>query len=373
MGRIRTIDVVKGLIIITIVFVHIFGSSHYQVGIYVERALLLQFCCALLMLFFIISGYFYRPNNGFLKNTKKRVIQIGTVLVIGYAILPLILWPYMAGFGNTVTLDDYIFCLKGLLGGNLMFQPLSLQIEEYAFPCLYVGYGYYFLDIMLFGFVIFYAIADRVRESLLRTVVSAVALTAVSFILMEYVGYHLPFYLELAPVGASFMVIGSYLGKRRFMERMEEKGYKDPRNWKILGITLASTLVLLYLFPSGTQFVQHIFGHYGYASVFTHLLTTTACGLFTLTLLAMVPRIPVVTDTLSFVGKQTIAILCLHIFIAKLIIAPFYRFGTDLLPILDTWQYIVLAVLCIILSIAISCAARELLKRLRKRYGNIEG
>lgn len=349
-SRIRTLDIVKGMLIIAVVMTHMTMISSYERG---DPNMLTEGLYILIMLFFVISGYVYKPERRYLRNVKNRTKQLGVRLVLGLTILPLILWPYLLMFGNVVTSDDYLRCLISLIGNDLVLQPLDASFTKLS--CLNIYSGYYFLQIMIVGFIIFYAIADRLRDSLPKTVAAMVILTAMSFAMMEYIGYYLPLWFELTPFAVALMVFGSYLSNIKYVENAENTGWRGRRNWIVMAITLAGAAVMLYFLPIGTGFDYHYFGEYGYISIFPFLLTALLCGTFFLTLIAILPKIPILSDMFSFVGTFSIGILCLHIFIAKVLIAPFCPFDFPaVMPVLETWEGVLLGTATIIICIIIS-------------------
>ena len=78
-ARVRSIDVFKGVAILIIVFCHICFATKSDVG---SPNAVIQTLYLGLMVFLMISGYFYRPERSFAENMKKRVTVLLLALVI---------------------------------------------------------------------------------------------------------------------------------------------------------------------------------------------------------------------------------------------------------------------------------------------------
>ena len=81
--RLISVDVLKGILIVAIVFIHLVISRDivstadaadiegYTVGSESIGSLVIQALYLGLMAFFVFSGYFYRPGRGFVENMRN--------------------------------------------------------------------------------------------------------------------------------------------------------------------------------------------------------------------------------------------------------------------------------------------------------------
>ena len=109
--------------------------------------------------FFMISGYFYRPENGFRLNMKKRGIQLAVALVICSFLFPTLTLIWLAILGELPA--DVAGSFTDAILRSLYVYGIGMDIDvPMVCPALGSSIGYYFLWTMLFAFVIFYALAQ---------------------------------------------------------------------------------------------------------------------------------------------------------------------------------------------------------------------
>ncbi|MCQ2084895.1 MAG: acyltransferase [archaeon] len=318
--RLYSIDVIKGFIIIAVVLLHfiiIVPSDEPRTG---NSNLALQALYTGLMLFFIFSGYFFRPEKSSWSQVKKRLIIIGTVTVAGLVILPVIMYVYVTLLGYGTDPMDLPQCFRSLFGNWKIF---NIDTNE-DFPIFAIHNGYYFLQIMLVSFVLFYPIAVRVVNDDRKLIVAIILLVTGTFVLAEFVGCELPLYSQLAPIATAFMLVGAFLGKHKVIERIEYGELTSKWNLMYLAIAAVVGVVMLVLFEPGVYFDDTIFGDYGGYSAYPYFIICCAFCYIFLSIGVVLNKIPGLRKILSTLGRHTLGILCLHIFVLKLLIAPFY-------------------------------------------------
>jgi fucose 4-O-acetylase-like acetyltransferase len=314
-SRAYSVDVLKGLIIIAIVFLHIIFSTHDDAG---SPGIPIQAMYLGLMAFFLLSGYFYRPDRGFVSNMKKRVNQLFIALAVCSVILPILLYAWLAVLGQAQGLDDYILALQWGFGMNEVFMPLG---SPKVYPLCGSAVGYYFLWAMLIAFIILYALADHIVKDNKRLAVTIIALLIIAALIAEFGRYRLPFFAELAPLAAAFMFAGAGLAKFGLVEKIEEFSWKDGRYWLPLVASLAIAAVMLFIFPPGINFDILILGQYGGLSTFPYFIESICMFVVFLYLCNLLSKIPGLVILLTECGKHTLGILLYHGFVASFIMA----------------------------------------------------
>lgn len=361
-GRIRTADVLKGAMILGIVFVHLFMLNAVDDT---ERtaSLLAQVVYMGLVGFFFISGYFHRPGSSLRENLIKRS-KLLVALLICSLVLPILLYIWLWVLGQPATVDDLWISIVASLGNQNDFMPLDAPDP---IKVCYSAYTHYFLWVMLVSFIIFYAIADRVVSDRRLFAVTLVLLLAAQAILC-YWNMKLPFFSTLVPIAAAFMLAGRYLSGYQVLERLDTGNWRNPRYWAPLAVCIPLLVALICLFPPGVRFNFLYLGEYGGLSAFPYFAEGLLVFIIFSYVAAIVSKIPVLSNVLELCGKHSLALALLHIFFVRLILALFFILPTDeVFPPVPLWQMAVLGIIDVAL-ILILChlAARWSQKRKTK-------
>ena len=314
-GRVKYVDVLKGFIIITIVFLHIIFSKKADAG---APAIPLQALYFGLIAFFLISGYYYRPNRGFAANMGKRLKQLLVSLAICAIVLPVILYIWITLWGQNPGLDDYLFALQWG-SGNLCTSLDTAWVYPMCGSCV----GYYFIWGMLFGFIIFYALADYVMDDWRKYGAVIAILLVIVCVQSMYCRYTLIFNCYTAPIAAVFMFAGAALAKVKVVERIDLGSPKNLKFWYPFVGCLIGGIVMVYLFPPGTYFDILYFGEYEGLSVFPYFVEAVLFFIVFLYISKLVAMIPYLSEVFKEAGKHTLGTLLLHGFVASFIIATF--------------------------------------------------
>lgn len=308
-----------------------------------------------LMCFFIIAGYFFRPGLGFVKNMKKRVLQIVVPMSICIIVLPLILFVWLIITNQPEPFSDYINNVwRYLLGEERFLMDLPTKGATY-YPMM-IGVGYYFLMVMVGGFAIFYAIGKYCMQDNRVLLISIVILLIITAVLSQYLKIYLPYFVHMAPLAAAFMLLGAWLGKNKIIERLES-GSIRCRNWYIaIVLLIVADVALLFFFSPGQDIYDFKFGHYGGLSAFPFFIEGAITCFLVLCLANLISKIPHLSTGLATVGTHTLAILLLHEFAIKLVVAPFFVLPTTqnfpLMPLECTLLAAVAAIaICLIIAI----------------------
>jgi len=326
-SRLKSPDIFKGIAISFIVILHLAIVSKGDVG---DPAPFIQALYLGLVGFFIMSGYFFKPGRGFKENMRRRSRLFLMLLIVTAVVLPLISFLWCSLWGQPTDLDDLVFCLTRTFAIERTLVPFDERL-----PWAICGFsmGYYFLWCMLFAFVIFYAVADRIRDDVRLGALAIAVLLGITIAYRELFDFSLPMYVNLSPIAAAFMICGMYLAKFDLVGKVESGAVRDPKWW---GLFLGSTgilLVLVYMLPPSIDFDYMGFGDYGGFSAIPYILEGVLSFVMILYISFFFSKIPVISTVFEKIGEHTMGILLLHVFVAKMALAPFYTFNdVDCLP-----------------------------------------
>ncbi len=363
--RLYSIDVLKGLIIFLIVGLHIIVASKGNMG---ESPLPLQYLYLGLMSFFIISGYFYRPERGVIANLKKRTIQIVVATVLAGFILTTATFVWLNLLGQSCGFEDYINATLHYLGLSYVGIDSTIQAD---YALCQISIGYYFLWVMLMAFYIFYPIADHVYKDKRKGAVAIIILLVITILFGEFFHWGLPFFAQLAPLAAAFMIVGVYFAQAGEIERVERMEVRSLSYWIPLIVAVVVSVVLVYFFHPGTDFDLLDFGEYGGFSVFPYFIEATAVFIVIYYFTAFLAKVPLLSNLFNKFGQHTLGLLLIHGGIAKMIAATM---GTiipqALIPdTIDTIGRVAIFFATLIISMVILHFLPRLVEMLKEKMG----
>ena len=356
-------DVFKGVAITIIVILHIaiVAKGDVKDPVPPVQALYLG-----LVGFFIMSGYFFRPGRGFRENMGRRVRLLLVALLVASIAMSIMIFLWCCLWGQPTDLDDLVFCIERCFRLERSFVDFDATV-----PWAICGFsmGYYFLWVLLLACVIFYAVADRIRDNWKLGVAVVAALLLITVVYRELFSFGLPFDLNLCPMAAVFMIVGMYLAKIDLVGRIESSKMGDPRFWALFLGSTAALMTMVYLLPPSIDFDYMDFGQYGGYSAIPYVVEGTLAFVMLLYLFYFISKIPLVSTLFSELGKHTLGILILHCFIAKILMAPFFTFN-DVVCLTDDLEglgRIVLAIASLVMAYLICAYGPAFLKRLDAR------
>lgn len=346
-ARLLSIDVFKGVAITVIVLLHMSIVTKSDVG---DPAPPIQALYLGLVGFFIMSGYFFRPGRGFRENMRRRIKTLFLALLVAAVVMPIIIFLWCSIWGQPTDFDDLLLCMERAFNVERSFVEFGAKI-----PWAICGFsmGFYFLWVLLIAFVIFYAVADRIRDDWKLGLVVVAVLVGVTIAYRELFSFSLPFNANLCPMAAIFMIVGMYLAKYDLTGKLESAGLRNLKFWALFLLSTALLIVMVYVLPPSINFDYMDFGKYGGYSAVPYLVEGTIAFIALLCFFLILSKVPLASPLFAGIGKHTMGILILHAFIAKIIMAPFYTFNEDVcLP--DGLEGIGRVALAIA-SLAISC------------------
>ena len=329
-SRIKSLDILRGAAIIGVITVHImFGMGRGVDGDVAAGFNVAELVYAGLPMFMVITGYFYRSGRRYIDNVKHRVVPVILVLIISTVFLTSIMYGYMWVLGYDLSNYDLFNDIMTIIIGKECFNTIG--VDGFTAGAVLAPYdisaGYYYLQILTVGLLIFYAIADHVLDDWRKTVTAIFALLSMTALYLELVNIQLPFSAQLGPVVASFLLLGALMGRYN-VANFIENGYHERKYWLIFGAFIIAAVASVILFPSGMNLYNSKFGANGALSVFTFLFLSITCGAVLWYITALLIKVPVVSAIFTYAGLNSIILFTQHMFVAKLITAPFYTLGT---------------------------------------------
>ncbi len=282
--RLYSVDIAKGILILEVVLGHAWFAKAGAVN---------QWFPYSMPAFFLLAGYVYKPGRTYLQNMGRRVLQLLVPYVL-FSIFCNLLYPVYAELAKvppdpSAMKNLWIACLKSDAFNMLMSTPM------------------WFLTSLFTASIVFFALVDRVRKSLLWTAVCAVILLGLT-VVIEIVkkGAFVPWHLDYALFGCAMMLMGAYFGQRGLFTKFSVKNL-------ILGIVLlAACMGLNEVFPNGkTSVVQYITTGELYG-VGTNFVISLMGSIGLLCVCTLLEKIPVFRPVFCWLGRSSLWILCIH-------------------------------------------------------------
>ena len=125
-------------------------------------------------------------------------------------------------------------------------------------------------------------------------------------------------------------------------------------------------VLMCILMPPGTRFERYGFGDYGGWSVFPYFIESCIAAYVYMCISRLISMVPALCRTLSLVGRHTLGIICLHLFVIKMLIAPFIDLTrVAALPKLSTTEGVLVGTL----TLSIITLATEYLPTMIRKIG----
>ena len=202
-------DMVKGALIIAVVFFHAFlygNNTAYQ-------TFNMVFCIfpCIMGVFFFYSGYNYtigkrRPIDNIKRRTKQLLIPLLIMFVVSVVLvggLQLITNnTNMTGIWQSI--EYFLFS-----EGGVMMWKIDTSLSNFD-TLLAVGLLWYLYALYIIS-VVFYLIVDWTIAKLNRFIIVVFGLVLLSFIIGQFVGYELPYAIQSYPLILAIMLVGAYI------------------------------------------------------------------------------------------------------------------------------------------------------------------
>ena len=330
-GRIDILDLYKGMAILGVIITHLVLLQNGTDGYSNEPSAFVQFMYAGLIMFIVVSGYFYKPGRSYMENVRRRVVPLFVMFVVLTILMTVILYLYLIALGydlSQYSLADVL--LTAVLGKGYAFvdftSPEFLPYTHMMAP-FQATIQMYYLGVLCIAYLIFFAVVDRVIGDWRKMLATALILFFISSAYIEFVHLQTPMYIHYAPMFAGFLMVGAILKKFDFALFLQN-GLRDRRYWIGFVIAIAIAALMLFLFPANTEITIGVIGDYGIFSVFTFAAVALSCGIVQLFASAILLRLPIWNRLFIHMGKEVLPLFLYHMLVCKMLIAPFVTLDT---------------------------------------------
>ncbi len=372
-----SLDIAKGACMIGVVVVHstmgITGGFAGAVGESTAQGAsiagaFISFLNTLLMCFFIISGYLYKPGRTFKENISRRVLAVIPVYILGTVVLTALLWAFVNCTSMSLSVDTLADSIFHSMIGTRTFMPYP---DSYDIGPCDATVPFYYLVVYVVACIPFYAVVDRVVGSWKRTVVAIAVLVGTSAVLIEVLPVHLPFTCETSFAASGMMILGAFLEKNDVLPHLEAWW---NRWWYIPAIIAISAvgIVLSMFFSSldglGDGFIDGRFGAYGGLSAFAVFPVAMVGWIWLMMLSVIVSKIPLFRLLMAITGRYSLAVLVLHYFFLKILGGLIHPIDSGRMPIESVGEGVVLGTIAIVLSVFVAVMASFVIRKARGSF-----
>ncbi len=312
-------DIAKGIGILLVMQVHIFDyPMWYQIIMAITGVWLMPF-------FFTLSGYYYRPGArtpG--QSIRRRALQ----LIKPYFIYSGVIWLITTAY-NLITSSMTLWeCVKQYL--TFLFSRNSLILVGLAEkkmtmgPSKGIGFSgatgtFWFIAMMFFADVVFFLIADWTLAKMKRFISVTSGLILLTFllnILVDRIGFGLPWNVQNVPMAAALMLVGAMFGRYKVLS----KGFTSVKWTVINSLAVLATIVLFqWHFRGAGAFSAGMFMYFGAVEVFPCVLLGVMAPFMAVSFSRLLEKIPVLNKALIWVGYRTLPILLVHMVISMFV------------------------------------------------------
>ena len=276
------LDAARGLALLLVMISHAHGLSSFLIFYYIQ-------------VFFIISGYLYRPGVRSYGETIKKKAKRLLLPYFGYSAL---LWCFYA------TLRRDIPALKQSLFG-IFYSRFCLykttETTENVYLLDIANGAMWYLTAFFVTSLLFYLIAEKCLSDFRLTLLVSVILLALTMLLNE-LPVLLPWSIDIAGIAAVFMLIGAWLRKLQFFEK------KSP--WWLVAVNLL-LYVGLVIFNGRLNMSIREYGRFDSLSVPFFLIVSVTGSVLCIWVCKWTQQWKI-SRFFRYIGTHTIELLCLH-------------------------------------------------------------
>ncbi len=284
MKRYKYLDVARGIAMMLVIIAHSCGLSKYLIYFFIQ-------------IFFILSGYLYRPGRSYAENIKKKAGR----LLIPYFGYNGVLLLFYALTGRTMA--ETRFSALGILYSRAcLYDTTTTAWEENVLFFDVANSATWYLTSFFTASLVFYLVIDKCLESRKYLIGCFLILTVITMALAE-LPVLLPWSVDIAFVGTLFMITGTLLERASFFEKKRGAGW-------FVGL-LALYVVLVTVNPGLNTSIRE-YGVYQRWSVPFYILIGISGTLVCIWIAKLVQETPV-GGFLAYVGQNTMILLGFHI------------------------------------------------------------
>lgn len=272
--RLKYIDIAKGISILLVILGHCLPENNiFRQYIYTFH----------MPLFFIISGIFYKKLD--VKEQLKKDIKL---LIIPYCITSLIIIAIKTvakiGSINNMIRNFTKWAMAMLYGSGDIDTFMNIHIEP-------IGTIWFLLSLFWIRFI--FNLIMKIDRKYLRVLI-IVILNIIGFILPKIVW--LPLSLETAFIAINFYYVGYILNNKKMLDRI---------NGKVFAICFIIWII-------GSKFIVTYCVNNYYNLYYLNIIIGIIGTINVIYLCKKIESIKYINDILSWIGKNSLYILCIH-------------------------------------------------------------
>lgn len=201
--RVKYVDMVKGLAILSIAMYHIVAPG-------VLKSIFAGMSCVLFFAFFFYSGYFYKVGK---TGIKDGIVARAKSLLVPFFTYSISFWLV----GSVVliiraeeTIMDALCCLRNFFAGSIWNRVIQ---DWFGWEYHSLGKNYpfladfWFLPAMFIASILFIILVEKVSRSLIPQIITVVVLLASTGVL-RFFEISLPYNLQLIPYWTAIILLG---------------------------------------------------------------------------------------------------------------------------------------------------------------------
>lgn len=276
------LDAARGLALLLVMISHAHGLSSFLIFYYIQ-------------VFFIISGYLYRPGGRSYGETIKKKAKRLLVPYFGYSAL---LWCFYASMRRDVLALKQSFF--GVFYSRFCLYKTTETTENVYLLDIANGAMWY-LTAFFVTSLLFYLIAEKCLSDMKITVMVSVLLLAATMLLNE-LPVLLPWSIDIAGVATVLMLIGAWMRKCQFFEK------KSP--WWLVAVNLV-LYVGMVIFNGRLNMSIREYGRFDSLSVPFFMIVSVTGSTLCIWVCKWTEKLKI-NRFLRYIGTHTIELLCLH-------------------------------------------------------------
>ncbi len=282
----KYMDVARGLALSLVIISHANGLNLYLIFYYIQ-------------IFFIISGYVYRPGRSYGENIKKKAVRL-LVPYFGYSAL---LWTFYAVIRRNA--DEVLHSLFGVLYSRFYFYKVGLREDPVSLLDIANGAMWY-LTAFFVTALLFHLIVDKCLANWKLTVAWSVALLVISMALNE-LPILLPWSIDIVGVTTVLMLVGAWMRKVEFFEKKENF-------WMVAG------MLLIYLgtatFNGYLNTSVRIYGKFDSLSVPFYMIVSVSGSVLCIWVSKWIQNLKI-GKLLAYLGTHSMELICVHMVVLE--------------------------------------------------------
>lgn len=332
--KFKYMDVARGLALSLVIISHANGLNLYLIFYYIQ-------------IFFIISGYVYRPGRSYGENIKKKAVRL-LVPYFGYSAL---LWAFYAVVRRNT--DEMLHSLFGVFYSRFYFYKIGLREDPVSLLDIANGAMWY-LTAFFVTALLFHLIVDKCLANLKLTVAWSIGLLLVSMALNE-LPILLPWSIDIAGVTTVLMLIGAWLRKIEFFEKKENF-------WMVAG------MLLIYLgtatFNGYLNTSVRTYGRFDTWSVPFYMIVSVSGSVLCIWVSKWIQNLKIGT-LLTYMGTHSMELICVHMVVLEVFeIVAMRLFDVRSFTGVVMWLY---QAVRIITAVAVSLLAGRIIALLKQK------